>query len=345
MFATVDYTCHGSGLVHGCCCPFWRKSWITWVNLESFNSQRGRDTGCVWWVDIFSRMLSWYQHTDSCVTGLFSQCWQCSACGWEACHDCVVSISVSELSYACTSWFWPGFKQLPKAMCTHCSATLCHTTHFNHTEVNWAINHMWFLLQEAKQWASLLLSIWPPFWSNYRTSLLQQPIPNNHSVLIFENAKNKDKMHHLLSQGVPFIVNNIKMQGTFNSNYFVNKFYGHSCCIHYINVGKVDQITAELFFFFFWFMTTDMPKGYGCNHKQWANKGWIRAEALLRLWGCDDGVSNNSLLARQWGVPKEGSKGMKQYTNYSNYRSLINNRNNRYEGGKARILPSQRAKE
>ena len=55
-------------------------------------------------------------------------------------------------------------------------------------------------------------------------------------------------MHPLLSQGVPFIVNNIKMQGTSNPNYFVNKFYGHSCCIHYINVGKVDQITAELFF-------------------------------------------------------------------------------------------------
>ena len=31
--------------------------------------------------------------------------------------------------------------------------------------------------------------------------------------------------------------------------------------------------------------------------------------------------------------------------NYSNYRSLIDDRNNRYEGGKARILLSQRGKE
>ena len=213
-----------------------------------------------------------------------TQCWQCSACGWEACHDCVVSISVSELSYACTSWFWPGFKQLPKAMCTHCSATLCHTTHFNHTEVNWAINHMWFLLQEAKQWASLLLSIWPPFWSNYRTCLLQQPIPNNHSVLIFENDKNKDKMHHLLSQGVPFIVNNIKMQGTFNPNYFVNMFYGHSCCIYYINVGKVDQITAELFSSSFDSWPLICLKGVAAI----ISNGWMRAGSERKpFWGSE----------------------------------------------------------
>ena len=36
---------------------------------------------------------------------------------------------------------------------------------------------------------------------------------------------------------------------------------------------------------------------------------------------------------------------MEQYVNYSNYRSLIYNRYNRYKGGKARILLSQRGKE
>ena len=55
-------------------------------------------------------------------------------------------------------------------------------------------------------------------------------------------------------------------------------------------------------------------------------------------------MSNNSLLVRQQGVLEEGSKGAEQYANYSNYGSLINDRNNRYEGGKARILLSQRGK-
>ena len=55
-------------------------------------------------------------------------------------------------------------------------------------------------------------------------------------------------MHQLLSQGVPFIVNNIKMQGTYDPNYFVNKFYGRSCHINYVNAGKVEQTTVEHFF-------------------------------------------------------------------------------------------------
>ena len=91
--------------------------------------------------------------------------------------------------------------------------------------------------------------------------------------------------------------------------------------------------------------TVDMPKGHSCDHKWWVNEGWIRAEALLRLWGCDNGVSNNSLLAWQWGVSEEGSKGVEQYANYSNYGSLINDRNDRYKGGGARILLSQRGDE
>ena len=70
----------------------------------------------------------------------------------------------------------------------------------------------------------------------------------------------------------------------------------------------------------------DMPKGRGCNRKWQAKEDWIRAVALLRLWGCDNGVSNVSLLVQQWGV-LGGSEGVKQYVNYSNYGSLIDNRN------------------
>ena len=36
---------------------------------------------------------------------------------------------------------------------------------------------------------------------------------------------------------------------------------------------------------------------------------------------------------------------MEQYVNYSNYRSLIYDRNDRYKGGEARILLSQRGEE
>ena len=74
--------------------------------------------------------------------------------------------------------------------------------------------------------------------------------------------------------------------------------------------------------------TVDMSKGHGCDHKWQAKEDWIRAVALLRLWGCDNGVSNVGLLVRQQGV-LGGSEGAEQYVNYSNYGSLIDNRNNR----------------
>ena len=41
----------------------------------------------------------------------------------------------------------------------------------------------------------------------------------------------------------------------------------------------------------------DMPKGRSCDCKRQAKEDWIRAVALLRLWGCNNGVSNVSLLA------------------------------------------------
>ena len=54
----------------------------------------------------------------------------------------------------------------------------------------------------------------------------------------------------------------------------------------------------------------DVPKGRGCDRKWQAEDDWIGAVALLRLWGCDKGVSNVSLLARQRGV-LGGSEGAK----------------------------------
>lgn len=43
-------------------------------------------------------------------------------------------------------------------------------------------------------------------------------------------------------------MNNIKMWGTYDPNYFNNKFHGHPCYIHYVNLGKIEQTTIENFF-------------------------------------------------------------------------------------------------
>ena len=130
-------------------------------------------------------------------------------------------------------------------MCSHCPSTLCCTSCFDCTEVEQAIKHMEFILQDAKQWVSFFC----PFWSSYRPSYpTQQPIPNDHCAHIFENAKDENSMGQLLSHRIPFIINGIKMWGTNNSDYFINKFYGHSCHIHYVNSGKVEQTTVKHFF-------------------------------------------------------------------------------------------------
>lgn len=55
-------------------------------------------------------------------------------------------------------------------------------------------------------------------------------------------------MRQLLSQGVPFVVNNIQLQGNFDPDYFINKHHGRPCNIHFVNTGKVEQTTVENFF-------------------------------------------------------------------------------------------------
>ena len=138
---------------------------------------------------------------------------------------------------------------MPKPTCSHCPSALCRTTRFDRAEVERAVKRMKFILQDAKQWVSFFLSIWPSFWSSYRPSYpTQQPIPNDRCAPIFENAKDENSMRQLLSHGIPFVVNGVKMRGTYDPNYFINKFYGRSCHIHYVNSGKVEQTTVEHFF-------------------------------------------------------------------------------------------------
>lgn len=55
-------------------------------------------------------------------------------------------------------------------------------------------------------------------------------------------------MRRLLSQGVPFVVNNIEIRGKYDPDYFINKYHGHHCRVHYVNTGKVENATVEQFF-------------------------------------------------------------------------------------------------
>lgn len=55
-------------------------------------------------------------------------------------------------------------------------------------------------------------------------------------------------MRQLLSQGVPFVVNDIQMRGTYDPNYFMNKYYGEPCKIHHVDTGEVQETTVDQFF-------------------------------------------------------------------------------------------------
>ena len=55
-------------------------------------------------------------------------------------------------------------------------------------------------------------------------------------------------MRQLISQGVPFVMNNVNMRGTYDPNYFINKYHGHSCKVHYTNTGKVKEMTVDQIF-------------------------------------------------------------------------------------------------
>lgn len=58
-------------------------------------------------------------------------------------------------------------------------------------------------------------------------------------------------MQELLSQGVPFVVNGVKLWGTYNPKYFSNKYHGDPCKIHFVEQGSTEETTVNEFFSMF----------------------------------------------------------------------------------------------
>lgn len=55
-------------------------------------------------------------------------------------------------------------------------------------------------------------------------------------------------MRQLLGNGVPFVVNNVKVSDNFNPTYFINKYYGEECDIVYVDEGRQAKTTVNDFF-------------------------------------------------------------------------------------------------
>lgn len=84
--------------------------------------------------------------------------------------------------------------------------------------------------------------------SHLRTPAAAQSNSNDRSVPKFQkNAKNKNLMRRLLSQGVPFVMDDIRLRGTYDPKYFANKYYDEPCKIH-LETGKVKKTTVGQFF-------------------------------------------------------------------------------------------------
>ena len=65
------------------------------------------------------------------------------------------------------------------------------------------------------------------------------------------DQKNEQRMRELLSQGVPFVVNGVKLQGTYDPKYFSNKYHGDPCKIYFIEQGSTEETTVNEFFSMF----------------------------------------------------------------------------------------------
>lgn len=53
---------------------------------------------------------------------------------------------------------------------------------------------------------------------------------------------------HLLSCGVPIVVNNVRMQGDYNPEYFIHKYQGDECTVHDCQTGKQYTSSVDAFF-------------------------------------------------------------------------------------------------
>lgn len=79
------------------------------------------------------------------------------------------------------------------------------------------------------------------------------PLPHKQSLHIGHlvpmlDQKNEQRMQELLSQGVPFVVNGMKLWGTYDPKYSSNKYHGDPCKIHFIEQGSTKETTVNEFF-------------------------------------------------------------------------------------------------
>lgn len=56
------------------------------------------------------------------------------------------------------------------------------------------------------------------------------------------------KVSQYLSQGVPFVVENVKVEGVYNPKYFINKYHGTECNITLVESGITQPSTVDRFF-------------------------------------------------------------------------------------------------
>lgn len=75
----------------------------------------------------------------------------------------------------------------------------------------------------------------------------QQPSPTDRTVPVLDKS-DKTTASQLLSQGVPFVVNNVQLRGTYDPKYFINKYYGNPCRIHLVESGTTKETTVDEFF-------------------------------------------------------------------------------------------------
>lgn len=75
----------------------------------------------------------------------------------------------------------------------------------------------------------------------------------------------------LISRGVPVIVNNVKMQGNYDPDYFIHKYPGEECTIHECEGGKERIGTVDAFF-----------KTFGQQHSE--SDGILKLKVSPRMW-------------------------------------------------------------
>jgi len=182
---------------------------------------------------------------DTCQAGLFALSWFCPTCGQDFCTDCVEDMR------SCPNM--ENAKCISKSDLSHDRLSLRPVTRFQQDELHKLIERMTLDAEREEL---------PRFQSQEHCQAGAPSEVPRHSN---QNLKVSDFLHEW-SRGIPVVITNVLLQGTWGPQYFIDAFGEEVATIVNCETGQTKKVKVKEYFG--WFLNSGMHTGI------WKLKDW-----------------------------------------------------------------------